>query len=90
MIAFSLIKGQIIIIPLFMKDLKQPSTTYQTLRLDQGSLHVREHIVQVPLEALTLERLPQLHLHREVADVDAALVQQVVVAVAIEEILVLV
>lgn len=73
-----------------MIDSRPPSTTYQALRLDQGSLHVREHIVQVPLEALALEPLPQLYLHREVADVDGVLVQQVVVAVSVEEIPVLV
>lgn len=72
-----------------MKDFTK-NDTHQALRNDQGSLHVRIHIVQVPLEALALELLPQLRLHGEVADVDDALVQQVVVAVAVEELLVLV
>lgn len=73
-----------------MIDLEKPPTTYQALRFDQGSLHVGEHVVQIPLEALALELLPELHLHGEVANVDVALVQQVVVAVAVEQVLVLV
>lgn len=69
---------------------KKYLSTYQALCFDQGSAHVRIHILQVPLEALALELLPQFDLLGEVADVDDVFVQQVVVAVTVEEVLVLV
>lgn len=65
-------------------------STYQALCFDQGSAHIWIHILQVPLEALALEPLPQFDLLSEVADVNDVFVQQVVVAVAVEEVLVLV
>lgn len=63
---------------------------YQTLSFDQRSVHVWIHVFQVPPEALALEPLPQLDLLGQVSNVIEAFVQQVVVSVAVEQLLVLV
>lgn len=64
--------------------------TYQSFCFDERSLHVWIDVLQVPLEALALEPLSELNLLGEIPDIDHRLVQQVVVAVAVEQLFVFV
>ena len=65
------------------------TATYQALSFDQRRVQLRADVVQVPLEAVALEPLPQTDLLRQVPYVSPP-VQQVEVALAVEQILVVV
>lgn len=62
--------------------------TYHTTSSHNGSLQIREDVVQVPLETFALELLPQLLLLGQVAHIQPLVYE--VIPVAVEEVLVLI
>lgn len=64
--------------------------TYQPLGPDDGGVQLWVDVLQVPPKTLAAELLPECLLLREVTDVNGALVQEVEVAMAVEEVPILV
>lgn len=64
------------------------TVTYHATSSHNGSLQVREDVVQVPLETFALQLLPQLFLLGQVAHIQPLVYE--VIPVAVEEVLVLI